>query len=222
MRGGSTWGIIVGCPHAPSERSPRSGPCCAPTPAPAAASTIRRSIETSRPSAKARERPVIGFLALVRAVSGGQIRCQPGFRTSVKKPANLGDGGQSWRPRRTSRHLESRDMTTAEEIRYADALGHDRTWGRTWGRRSTDLGDEDAASFRRYFSRTSDHRRGSDERDADGREASTSDRSEASVERLAKQAREYQVSDPANLTSRGTERGITNRRLISTLVFIIL
>jgi hypothetical protein len=60
------------------------------------------------------------------------------------------------------------------------------------------------------------------ERDADGREASTSDRSEASVERLAKQAREYQVSDPANLTSRGTERGITNRRLISTLVFIIL
>ena len=113
-------------------------------------------------------------------------------------------------------------MTTAEEIRYADALGHDRTWGRTWGRRSTDLGDEDAASFRRYFSRTSDHRRGSDERDADGREASTSDRSEASVERLAKQAREYQVSDPANPISRGTERGITNRRLISTLVFIIL
>ena len=85
-------------------------------------------------------------------------------------------------------------MTTAEEMRYADALDHDRTWGRTWGRRSQD--DEDVGGFRRYFSSTSDARRRGDGGGADGRDASTSDRSEASVERLAKQAREYQVSNP--------------------------
>lgn len=112
-----------------------------------------------------------------------------------KKPARiLARGGQSRGARRTSCTLEPRDMTTAEEIRYADALGHDRTWGRTWGRRSQD--DEDVGGFRRYFSSTSDARRRGEGGGADGRDASTSDRSEASVERLAKQAREYQVSNP--------------------------
>ena len=75
-----------------------------------------------------------------------------------KTRANLGAGRAAPRgARRTSCTLEPRDMTTAEEIRYADALGHDRTWGRTWGRRSPD--DEDVGGFRRYFGSTSDARR---------------------------------------------------------------
>ena len=110
-----------------------------------------------------------------------------------KNPRESWHGG-SHAAATTSCTLEPRDMTTAEEIRYADALGHDRTWGRTWGRRSQD--DEDVGGFRRYFSSTSDARRRGEGGGADGRDASTSDRSEASVERLAKQAREYQVSNP--------------------------
>ena len=129
-----------------------------------------------------------------------------------KKPARiLARGGQSRGARRTNCTLEPRDMTTAEEIRYADALGHDRTWGRTWGRRSQD--DEDVGGFRRYFSSTSDARRRGDGGGADDRDASTSDRSEASVERLAKQAREYQVSNPDCATERGDRaRDPSNRR----------
>lgn len=136
-----------------------------------------------------------------------------------KKPARiLARGGQSRGARRTSCTLEPRDMTTAEEIRYADALGHDRTWGRTWGRRSQD--DEDVGGFRRYFSSTSDARRRGEGGGADGRDASTSDRSEASVERLAKQAREYQVSNPVIAQpNEATEPEIPEPSFSRTLVF---